>query len=96
MPTYTYSWQTGNYGSCSATCGGGTQTRSVVCVMDQGGSVVADSYCTGPKPTDSISCNPDPCNNVPVVSHQYQLFDADVSGGGTSCQMSGWNDSLGC
>ena len=30
-PLYTYSYVTGNWGACSADCGGGTQTRTVTC-----------------------------------------------------------------
>ncbi|MFZ4462135.1 MAG: thrombospondin type-1 domain-containing protein [Patescibacteria group bacterium] len=55
-----YSWVTGSYGTCSATCGGGSQTRSVVC-KDEQGSAVPDSYCTGPKPSIDQACNTQSC-----------------------------------
>lgn len=67
---YTYSWDTGTYGTCSATCGGGTQSRLVVCKRNDG-LVVADNNCTGPKPADSISCNTQECSGggycTPIV-----------------------------
>ncbi|MDR0651219.1 MAG: hypothetical protein LBG59_07685, partial [Candidatus Peribacteria bacterium] len=56
----TYSWSTSSYGSCSASCGGGTQTRTVTCKSSDG-STVADSYCSGTKPTTSQSCNTQLC-----------------------------------
>lgn len=60
-PSTTYTWVTGNYGSCSvSTCGGGTQTRNIVC-QDNNGSTVADSYCTDPKPAETQSCNTQAC-----------------------------------
>ncbi|OGE19783.1 hypothetical protein A2871_02250 [Candidatus Daviesbacteria bacterium RIFCSPHIGHO2_01_FULL_41_23] len=49
-------WQTGSWGTCSATCNG-TQTRAVWC-ENAAGTTIADSYCTGTKPVASQSCNP--------------------------------------
>ena len=48
---YTYSWQTGSWGSCSS-C---SQTRSVWCQRNDG-ATVDDSYCNGGKPATSQSC----------------------------------------
>ncbi|HEU5114492.1 MAG TPA: thrombospondin type-1 domain-containing protein [Candidatus Paceibacterota bacterium] len=64
---YTYSWQTGSWGSCSVSCGGGTQSRSVWCQRSDG-TTVADSFCTGTKPSTSQSCNTQSC----CVSYQGQ------------------------
>ncbi|MCU0678355.1 MAG: hypothetical protein MUF19_02075 [Candidatus Pacebacteria bacterium] len=62
----TYSWQTGAYGSCSATsykCGSnsGVRTRTVSCVSTTG-TVVADSNCTGTKPATTVTCSNTPCS----------------------------------
>jgi hypothetical protein len=61
-PSLTYTWVEGNFGACSATCGGGTQTRSVTC-EDQNGNAVLDSNCSGQKPATSQSCNTQACSS---------------------------------
>lgn len=58
-----YVWKTGLWSDCSVTCGGGTQTRSVLCKNDSDGTV-GDSYCTNlglTKPAVSRSCNTQAC-----------------------------------
>ncbi|MDB4946583.1 MAG: Thrombospondin, type 1 repeat protein [Labilithrix sp.] len=57
----TTSWSAGTYSECSATCGGGTQTRAVAC-KDQGGVAREDSWCSGLKPEAIASCNEQPCD----------------------------------
>lgn len=56
----TYSWVQGGFGSCTVSCGSGTQTQTVTC---QGSTdiVVADSYCLTTKPAVSQSCNTQSC-----------------------------------
>jgi Thrombospondin type 1 domain len=65
---YTYTWSTGEWSSCSASCDGGTQSRSVSCKRDDG-TVVDDSKCGGSKPAGSGTCNTQPCNppSGPVI-----------------------------
>jgi hypothetical protein len=58
---YCYQWSVGAFGACSKTCGGGTQTRTVQCLRQPGGAVVADGNCGGTKPAPSQSCNTQSC-----------------------------------
>ena len=60
-PLWAYSWQTGDWGSCSASCGGGTQTRTATCRRSDGVDL-PDAYCAGlTKPPTSTDCNTQPC-----------------------------------
>jgi len=56
--TQACTWSEGPWGDCSATCGGGTQTRTVTC---EGGD---PSKCPAPVPSSTQSCNTGPCDWV--------------------------------
>lgn len=71
-PLYSYWWYTGNWSNCSATCGGGIQTRQVTCVREHAGESnhgsnwtdIDDTCCIKnglPKPATSQSCNTQEC-----------------------------------
>ena len=62
-------------------CGGGTQTRMVVCV-DGLGAVVSDGFCTGPKPVATQSCNEQACTaEVPSLGPVARLGLLVISAG---------------
>lgn len=50
-------WNVGPWGSCSSSCGNGTQTRVVECRDSTG--IRPDSVCTDPKPATQQACNND-------------------------------------
>ena len=56
----TYSWLVSNWTTCSVVCGGGTQSRQVVCQSSDGKNA-ADSMCFDEKLTTSQSCNTQGC-----------------------------------
>lgn len=69
-PLHAYWWNVGGWETCSASCGGGTQTRSVTCMrsdytdhnLDQ--ISVSDSLCSKfglTKPSTSQTCNTQAC-----------------------------------
>ena len=67
-PLWTYSWSIGGWGTCSATCGGGTQTRTVTCIRSGDNKISPDTFCTsqgaGTKPPTSQPCNTQSCVQV--------------------------------
>ncbi|XP_051991912.1 ADAMTS-like protein 1 isoform X1 [Xyrauchen texanus] len=50
-------WQVSTWSTCSVSCGGGMQSRSVTCQGDTGGS----EACAGRKPAVTRHCNLQPC-----------------------------------
>ncbi|MCB9371081.1 thrombospondin type-1 domain-containing protein [Candidatus Woesearchaeota archaeon] len=73
----TYSWVSGSWGSCSVSCGGGTQTRTVGC-FDSSNSLVSDSYCGGTKPATSQTCNPQSCSATCTSHASYKCTSGGI------------------
>lgn len=64
LPACPPSWEMGEFGPCSALCGGGEKVRPVRCVQRQGADVlqVAVSECPQHSATQSVdTCNFQPC-----------------------------------
>ena len=63
-PLYTFSWEAGAWSSCSASCGGGTQTRDVKCRRSDGQyfSDAVGARFAGEKPAVSQPCNTQACS----------------------------------
>ncbi|CAH2045947.1 unnamed protein product, partial [Iphiclides podalirius] len=61
-PTQQYNWVHGDFTPCSATCGGGIQTREVTCRSREDLELVEDNLCDEAlKPATNQNCNTDPC-----------------------------------
>lgn len=62
---WTYWWNVGGWGGCSASCGGGIQYRSATCHRSGDNRQFADAICArfgaGAKPATSQSCNTHSC-----------------------------------
>ena len=70
-PIWNYWWTLGNWGACSASCGGGTQTRTVTCTRTNN-VVKSDSFCSDiTKPSTSQACNTQSCNECKYDANTY-------------------------
>jgi len=58
-----YEWYVGDWRSCSASCGGGTRTRFIACIVSGTIGIVDDSMCTAitAKPATSEPCQTSAC-----------------------------------
>jgi hypothetical protein len=81
------SWSSGDWGACSAACGGGTQTRTNTCV-DGGSNPIESRLCLAGEPSVSQACNESACvvadNTLAFTLHgvRYSIVLSDRSRGG--------------
>jgi hypothetical protein len=78
-PTYTYSWQTSAWSTCSvSTCWWWTQTRTVSCRRSDW-VTVANSNCTWTAPATSQACNTNACPPVWCSARTFSFKPNPVS-----------------
>lgn len=82
----TFTWESSNWTSCTALCGGGTQTRDVYCIQD-GNTLVADLFCSGVKPTTSQSCNTQVCASTCISSGSQLSINEALNGIGAKAVL---------
>ena len=75
-----YSWQAGTWSTCSASCGSGTQTRSVTC-RNAAGAAASDSLCSGAKPDDERECTTYTACSYRWTSDEWSPCSAACGGG---------------
>lgn len=83
-PVSTYSWETGNYGSCTGNPS--TKYRDVYCVEDQSGNEVNDSNCTGTEPVSSTTVG---CTNDSIPDDLDVDTDNATNVGTTTATLNG-------
>lgn len=99
-------WSYGSYGSCSASCGNGTRTRSATCQSNRTGSYasITSSYCTSnlggaSTSTSCTGCSGCSFNESSYVLHKVQHVNAIAYEGRTNWTTSQVRASmadLGC
>jgi hypothetical protein len=90
----TYAWTGIGYGSCSTTCGTGTQSPNYECLRSDG-VTVNDSFCSSmPMPLPVISCtNTTTCSSTPTTTtlppgvspYTYSWLNLGYSSCSTTC-----------
>lgn len=103
---HTYAWAAGGWGGCSASCGGGAQTRSVWCQRSDGSNMgdVSNVYpgCDGAsRPSGAQACNTHSCCSPNVHVTAYGECSASCGGGGRVVYYSDgcgstWTSSEAC
>jgi hypothetical protein len=93
--TGTTIWRTGEWGICSQSCGGGTQSRAVNCV-NQANQPVPDDQCKEAKPSSTQACNTQACSGTnPVWNVGPWGACSATCGGGTQTRTVECRDATG-
>lgn len=77
-----YHWQISDWSNCSASCGGGLQTRQADCKVNSTGAVVYSGYCGSVRPDDTRRCNEVHCPAEWMVGNwsEVDLFSSSIHG----------------
>lgn len=91
-----YDWVVGDYSACSATCGGGVKTRTVVCKDDSGVVAASEDKCTKTKPETEEKCNVQICVTFSWTVGDWSACSLKCGSGTRSrlVQCKGSDDSL--
>jgi hypothetical protein len=73
-------WVVGDWSVCTEECGGGIQTRTVVC-QDCVGNTVSNGLCAGVQPATTQTCNTDPCCENDWVVGDWSVCTEECGGG---------------
>ncbi len=68
---FRYGWRTGQWSSCSKTCGFGRQTRKVNCFDKHLHVAVNNKACQGSQPIATQICYLGPCTGLQLVTDQW-------------------------
>jgi hypothetical protein len=93
-----YSWLPSGFGSCTQSCGSGTQTQTVSCVQTVNSQQVTvdNSNCVaGSKPATSRSCNTSPCADGVLIYSPWSACSASCGGGSQSRTQTCANPATG-
>ena len=61
-PAWTYEWRGDPWKPCSVSCGGGVQSRDIVCTRVEDGVKLPDKFCDGiPRISEQQNCNTQSC-----------------------------------
>ena len=75
-----YHWETGGWSSCSEMCGGGTKTRDVKCV-DEDGNPASGQCDDGEKPESMKICNRQDCSDYEWSTGKWGKCSKKCGGG---------------
>ena len=75
-------WRVGSYGSCNASCGGGVQSRTVICVQESTETIVDDTFCdAASRPVSRRVCNNVVCRSQWNVADDWSTCSKTCGGG---------------